>query len=205
MKLTQIKNYEDVKALYASKGYGFRQNKMALNLGAIRANNSQSDRFDDLGWCAWTDEQNMPQIQFFWLTTDPGKYWLQNPMKEAGCAIMVPGQYKEVLGVGKHNGKYECFKQLGNMAYVRDNNKDLILDFSLYRDPIKRSTNLFWGNVNSNVHRASEFHNVPFVGRYSAACQVVQNPNTFNKLIELRDLSVKAGFARFDYTLFEEL
>ena len=204
MKLTQIKTYEDVKKLYYDKGYSFRTQEMALNLGAIRSKNSESDKFDDLGWCAWT-ENNSPQIQFFWLTTDPGKYWLQNPMKDDGCAILVPNQYKEVFGVGKHNGKYECFKQLGNMSYVRDNNKDLILDFSLYRDPEKRKIHLFWGNINSNLHRASEFHNVPFIGRYSAACQVVQNPNTYKKLIELRDKSALKGFTRWDWTLFEEL
>jgi len=205
MKLAEIKNYEDVRRLYASKSYVFRENKMALNIGAMRAKNSKSDTFDDLGWCAYIDENNTPQIQFFWCTTDPGKYWLQNPMKEEGCAIMVPNQYKEVLGVGKHNGKYECFKQLGPMSYVRDNNKDTILDFSLYRDPEKRKKALFWAIINSNVHRASEFHNVPIIGRYSASCQVVQNPQTFKKLIELRDKSFSAGFSRWDYTLFEEL
>jgi len=204
MKISEIKTYEQVKALYNSKNYVFRENEMSLNLGAIRNKNSQSDKFDDLGWCAWR-ENNVPQIAFFWLTTDPGKYWLQNPMKDEGCAIMVPGQYKEVYGVGLHNGKYQCFKQLGNMSYVRDNNKDTILDFSLYRDPEKRKKSLFWANISSNFHRASEFHNVPIIGRYSAACQVVQNPQTFKKLIELRDKSVLAGYTRFDYTLFEEL
>jgi len=205
MKLTEIKNYEDVKKLYTSKNYQFREGKMALNLGAMRSKNSQSDTFDDLGWCAWTDENNMPQIQFFWLTTDPGKHWLLTPMKSEGTIIMVPGQYKEVFGVGKHNNSYECFRQLGNMAYVRDNNKDTLLDFSLYRDPKKAKTSIFWGVNNTKLHRASAWKIVELVGPYSAGCQVVKNPQTFKKLIELRDKSVLAGYKRWDYTLFEEL
>lgn len=204
MKLGEIKTYQDVKQLYASKGYSFREQKWALNIGAIRSKNSKSDTFDDLGWMAYVDGENKPQIQFFWCTTDPGKHWLLSPMKTDGTIIMVPGQYKEVFGVGKHNGQYECFKQLGPIAYVRDNNKDTTLDFSLYRDPQKRKTSLFWAISNTNLHRASEWKIIQWVGAYSAGCQVVQNPQTFKKLIELRDKSFQAGFKRWDYTLFEE-
>ncbi len=204
MKIGKIKTYEDVKGIYAEKGYIFRTQEMALNLGAIRANNSQSDKFDDLGWCA-NIEGGQPRIQFFWLTTDPGKHWLLTPMKADGTIIMVPGQYKEVFGQGKHNGQYECFKQLSPIAYVRDNDKNTELDFSLYRDAEKRKKHLFWNIANTNLHRASENKIVQWVGLYSAGCQVVQNPQTFATLMALRYKSELLGYRRWDYTLFEEL
>ena len=197
-------NYESTKKLYLSKGYKFREEKMALNLHGIRSRFSQSDKFDDLGGIAWIDENGEKQHFNFWMTTDPGKYYLQNPMDKNGCIIMIPGQYIEVYGRGLHNGKYECFKQVRKMEYVRDNNKDTLLDFDLYRDPIKRAAFAFWGINGTNFHRAHINAILKWIGRYSAGCQVAQRPETFKKLIDLRDKSVKFGYSFWDYTLFEE-
>lgn len=195
--------YEDVKKLFLNKGYKFREEKMALNLFGIRSRNSKSDKFDDLGGIAWVDEGG-PKLFNFWMTTDPGKYYLQNPMDKKGCIIMVPGQYIETYGKGLHNGKYECFKQAKRMFYVRDYNKDTELDFDLYRNPESLKIRGFWGMNGTNFHRASENTILNWIGRYSAGCQVVQRPETFKKLIELRDKSVLAGYSLWDYTLFEE-
>lgn len=196
--------YEDVKKLYLSKGYRFREEKMALNLFGIRSKESQSDKFDDLGGVAWIDENGQKQLLNFWMTTDPGKHWLTTPMNSKGTIILVPGQYKEVYEKGLHAGKYDAFKQVGSMRYVRDYNKDTTLDFDLYRNPESLKIRGFWGINGTNLHRASEFKIVELVGPYSAGCQVVQRPETFKKLIALRDLSMQHGFTKFDYTLFEE-
>jgi|SRR6478736_8328154 len=196
--------YKDVVNMYSKKGYIFRTEKMRLNLGAIRSKDSKSNKFDDLGFLAWIDENNQEQLLYYWVTTDPGKSYLLAPMKRDGCIITVPGQYLEVFAIGLHNGKYQCFKQVGKMAYVRDNNKDEILDFSLYKDPEKAKTNIFWDICNTNYHRAHEFKIVEYVFNYSAGCTVVKNPETYKKLIELQNKSSKFGFQRFDYTLFEE-
>jgi hypothetical protein len=204
MKLVDIKTYENVRDLYLSKGYTFREGKYALNLGAIRGKESKSDKFDDLGWCAYRDENDEPQIQFFWLTTDPGKHWLLNPMNVDGCAIMVPGQYKEVYGAGKHKGEYEAFVQIKPMAYVRDDDKNETLDFSLYRDNFKRSFHVFWDIIGSNLHRASKWKIVNLVSNWSAGCMVLQQSKTFDKLIDLRNKSITFGYKKWDWTLFEE-
>lgn len=197
-------DYNSIKQLYLKKGYTFREEKMRLNLFGIRSKNSQSDKFDDLGGIAWVDENGKPQLFNFWMTTDPGKTGLLNPGNVKGCIIIVPGQYLEVYGKGLHNGKYECFKQAKKMHYVRDNNRDDILDFNLYRDPKLLKLHGFWDIRGTNMHRASEWQIVNWIGPYSEGCQVVQRPETFKKLIELRDLSYKYGFTFVDYTLFEE-
>ncbi len=197
--------YNQVKQSFMQKGYEFREQKMALNLFGIRTKESQSDKFDDIVGCAFINESAVPSILSYAATTDPGKHWLQNPMRKEGCAILVPGQYKEVYSAGKHQGKYEAFVQTSKMFYVRDNNKDALLDFSLYRDPEKYKKNMIWDIIGSNIHRASEWNIINFIGQWSASCQVVQDPKNFKKLIEVRDRSVKAGFTKFDYTLFEEL
>lgn len=196
--------YTKIKDLYLSKGYKFREEKMALNPFGIRTLESKSNKFDDVGGVAWIDENNEKQLFLFAMTTDPGKYYLQNPMNKDGTIILVPGQYKECYGRGLHNGKYECFKQARNMYYVRDNDRNITLDFSLYRDPEKLKKHGFWGMNGTNLHRASEYKIVQWVERYSAGCQVVQRPDMFKKLMELRDSTIPFGFTLWDYTLFEE-
>jgi len=197
-------NYDKIKQTYLSKRYKFREEKMALNLHGIRSRESKSDKFDDVGGVAWIDEAGKQQYWDFWITTDPGKYYLQNPMNKDGCIIMVPGQYIEVYGKGLHNGSYECFKQAKPMYYVRDYNKDTILDFELYRDPAQLKIRGFWGMNHTNLHRASKWKILQWIERYGAGCQVVQRPETFKKLIALRDKSTAFGFNFWDYTLFEE-
>jgi hypothetical protein len=198
--------YQNVKELYLSKGYKFRQQKMALNIGAIRSKESQSDAFDDIGWCAWISGINGTENLFtFKMTTDPGKHWLLSPMSKEGTIIIVPGQYLEVYGEGKHNGEYTCFKQIAPIQYVRDYNKDSKLDFDLYRNPENLKIRGFWGVNGTNLHRASAVKNLLNVGMYSAGCQVLQNVNDFNKLIGLQSTSRVYGFKKWDYSLFEEL
>jgi hypothetical protein len=196
--------YTSVKELYQSKGYKFRQQKMALNIGIMRSKNSQSDAFDDTGWCAWIDENDKENLLTFACTSDPGKHWLQNPMNKDGCIITVPGQYIEVFGKGRHNGDYECFKQIAPIYYVRDYNKDSRLDFELYRNLESLKIRGFWGICGTNLHRASKWKKLLSIGLYSAGCSVVQDPIIFDKLIALRDKSAIFGFKKWDYSLFEE-
>jgi len=200
-----IKNYEDIWVLYIDKKYKFRTDTMALNIGAVRSKESQSDKFDDLGFCAWIDKDNKRNLFTFPVTTDPGKYWLMNPMNKDGTIIMVPGQYIEVYGKGLHNGEYDCFKQIAPIHYVRDYNKDSKLDFDLYRNPESLKIRGFWGINGTNLHRASKFKNVLSIGMYSAGCQVVRKALDFNILLDLREISANCGYQRWDYTLFEEL
>jgi hypothetical protein len=196
--------YKDCQNLYSKKGYKFRTGKMELNIFGIRSKNSQSDKYDDLGGVAYIDEEGKEQLFHFWMTTDPGKYYLTNPMNKEGCIIVVPGQYLQVYGLGLHSGKYEALVQKSPMHYVRDNNKDTELDFRLYREPKSLRELGKWEMRGTNFHRSSAWNVVPFIGRYSAGCQVVQKPETFDKIMNLVKESIKAGYKRFDYTLFEE-
>lgn len=196
--------YNEVKQLYAKNGYKFREEVGAINIFGIRSKTSKSDKFDDLGGVAYKIVGGQTFVDHFWMTTDPGKHWLTSPMNKDGTIILVPGQYKNVYTKGLHNGDYDCFKQVGQMAYVRDYNKDTTLDFDLYRNPEERKIRLFWGVNGTNLHRASKWKILEFVGPYSAGCQVVQRAETFEKLLKLRDWSATYDYTHWDYTLFEE-
>jgi hypothetical protein len=177
-----------------------------LNIFSIRSSESQSNKFDDLTVGFYHDPQGECHILIFDSTTDPGKYWLQNPSNREGTAIMVPDQYFDVYAIGVHGrtGKnpYEAFEQIDKMKYVRDNNKDMTLDFSLMND----KKNIFWANIKSNIHRASKNILAQLVEKYSAACQVIQSASNFESLLQAGKKQVLAtGRKTFDYTLFTEV
>jgi len=197
------------------KGYKFfYRGFYNLNIIGIRSKNSESDKFDDEIHVIYKNGQGEKKHDIFPCTTDPGKYWLLNPMRKKGTIIMVPGQYSKAYKVGFHKS-YKALEQINPMTYVRDNSKDSKLDFSLYSEveeiedveKIKALYNPAFETSNSktNIHRASKWKNLLNVGRYSAGCQVIQNPLHFDKLIDLCEEQENWGQGEtFTYTLLEE-
>lgn len=196
-------NYKEIENKYKEKGYVFRTGLYEVNVFGIRSINSQSNQFDDIIGVAWNGKKGSYCLTGN-ATTDPGKYYLQNPMNNKGTIIMVPGQYLKCYAKGLHAGKYDCFKQVAPMGYVRDDNKDTILDFKLYRDPILKGQHYFKNISGTNLHRASEWKIIQLVERYSAGCQVIQDPTFYSRLLSIRDVAITHGQKLFDYTLFEE-
>lgn len=194
--------YEEIKKKYLDNNYVFRTGLYEINVFGIRSVNSQSNQFDDIIGVAWKGKKGTYCLTGA-ATTDPGKYYLQNPMNKNGTIIMVPGQYLNCYHIGLHAGKYDCFKQVGPMGYVRDNNKDTVLDFKLYRYPDLKKIHYFEGINGTNLHRASEWKIIQLVERYSAGCQVVQDPTFYSRLLSVRDVAINNGQVLFDYTLFE--
>jgi|SRR5690606_4401795 len=202
-------NYTTIREQYEKKGYKFYTKPYDLNIGGYRSIESESNSFDDLIFVAFTNGDGEGCLVTFPATTDPGKYWLQNPMNKNGTLIVCPGQFPGCYKIGLHGksgpNPYRALEQIGKMLYVRDNDKNSKLDFSLYRDPIKKAAFSFVDNCKSNLHRASKWQAVRFVERYSAGCQVIQKPGDFETLLALCDKQVKAGFGDiFTYTLFDE-
>lgn len=204
--------FSELRNSYASKGYKFYDTgKYNLNIFGIRANNSQSDQFDDYVGVAFYDGKTNPKFFVFNATTDPGKYWLMNPFSSSGTAIVALGQHKSVYALGIHgrSGKfpYEALEQVNPIPFVRDNNRDSKLDFELYRDPELRKKHLITNQIiKTNIHRASKWKLLRFIERYSAGCQVIQNPSDFDVFIRIVKLAVHTYKWRnlFSYTLFEE-
>lgn len=194
-----------LQALINKKYKIFSGGPFDLNIIGIRSYSSESDKFDDLICILYKDAKNNWKLEKFEATTDPGKHWLLNPLNSKGTIIMVPGQYLKAFTFGKHgvSGKnpYEALVQCEKIAYVRDNNKDLTLDFKLYSD----KSNIFYDICQTNIHRTSLWKRVLEVGMYSAGCQVIKNIEDFKRFMELCKLQHKYGFGKkFTYTLIEE-
>lgn len=194
-----IPSIEDIRFLVAAKGYKYfdNPNGLDLNIVGIRSGVTVANEFDDLITVSYV-YHGQSCILYFKATTDPGRYWLENPMAVEGTGIMKPGQYRGAYQIGMHQGKYEALVQRGSITVFRDNTQDGILDMS--GPNVTEQTGLF----GANIHRASEHHESVQVDKWSALCQVIQNPDEYDIFMAL----CKAGAARygnsFTYTLLEE-
>lgn len=181
-----------MKAAFARKGYRLRTGEYELNIIGIRNDSAEPNRFDDTLCVLFKDEYGEDALLCFPATTDPGLYWLLNPMNVDGTAIMCEGQYEKVYKVGLHKG-YKALQQVGKIDFVRDNDRDRELDFSAAK---KIHEVIF-----ANIHRAAESENSGTVDKWSAGCQVIQKGwQEFIELCEKSRLITEEN--RFDYTLF---
>jgi hypothetical protein len=172
----------------------FESGDFNLNLIGIRKLPGATDAFDDYLFCTY--RVNGSWHHKFWpITTDPGLYYLQNPMRVEGTAILCPGQYRRCWTVGLHKGEYEALVQRkpGVFRNWRDRNRDGSAD---------RAGQVYTDGAGINCHRAGS-HSVK-VGRWSAACQVHAEQHGFNEMMDLVHQQIRTGQGdSFSYTLIE--
>src|SRR3990167_7720969 len=78
-----------IKAVFAKKGYRWFEGNWNVNLIGVRTLPGTPNVFDDL---LYVGVNNL--LSEYSCTTDPGTYWLENPMTPSlGTAIVKPGQY----------------------------------------------------------------------------------------------------------------
>ena len=165
-----------------------------LNIIGIRKKDGEVNKFDDRICVVYKDEDGW--ITRTWpCTTDPGKYWLNNPMNVGGTAIMVPGQYRGVYKIDKHAGKYDALCQRnGKVKAYRDSNKDDIIDLD-----VQSITEGYYG---ININKAGQ--NSRQVDKWSAGCTVFSSNDDFREFMRICRLQVsKRGWKTFTYTLIE--
>ena len=167
-----------------------------LNIIGLRSENDNSNLFDDTLCIIYRNRRLEWTVTRYPITTDPGRPYLEKPMRPEGCAILVPGQYRSVYEYGLHRGQYNALVQRGEMAVWRDNNKNNILDRSgpQYVDD----------SFGLNIHKAGA--NSPSVEWWSAGCQVFKYSRDFADFMGLCRLQQRCfprGGNRYTYTLID--
>lgn len=200
--------YDRILSAVSDLGYRtFETGHFNLNIIGERSETSKSNSFDDKMHLIYKNESGKMVHKVYPITTDPGKHWLKNPMVKEGTAILVPFQYGGAFAIGIHgrswaSGGYEALEQVRPMFYVRDNNKDEVVDFSLYRG--KTLESFQYMNAKTNIHRAAINSVVRYVERHSAGCQVFQNPSDFKEFMGICKIASRKYGNSFTYTLIEE-
>lgn len=119
-------------------------------------------------------------------STEPGRYYTNNPMNPGGAARIAFGNYKDAWAIGKHYSQ-DALVQVGAITVHRDLNKDG------FRVGDKLDTGNSFG---INQHTTS--NNPIEVGKWSAGCLVTPNPANHAKFMQLcRNMGKKT----FDTTI----
>ena len=179
----------EIKQVLNNKNYTFFD---GINIIGIRSNNTIANSFDDWLYLIFSDKNGETIIHEFPITTDPGTYWLKNPLSVDGTAILVPGQYINSHVIGLHQGKYEALKQSKPVKVWRDNTKDRTLD---------KEGQIHEGIFGINIHRSNATSESSIVEKWSAGNQVFKKVADFNFLMEVCKNSNQNDFT---YTLLEE-
>ncbi len=174
---------EELKAEFNRLGYEWSK----FHIIGIRSNANVPNKFDD-AICLIEDDT----ISWFSCTTNPGTYWLQNLLNPKGAALLKPNQYLDAYKLALHQGKYKALCQRKSVVVYRDSNKNGFAEETALIDN---------GLFGINIHRANPLLMSLIIDKWSAGCQVLNDPKQFDYLIKRCEAS---GLKDFTYTLLRE-
>ena len=183
--------------LFKDKGYAwFTKGSYNLNIIGVRSNNNKvTDKYDDILVVDYNTDNGHKRVCYT-ITTEPGKYYMQNLCNPKGAAILVPGQYRGCWQIGLHHGKYKALCQCKAVKVYRDNNKDMIYNMT--------PKSIDKGIFGINIHRSNKTCICDTIDKYSAGCQVFNDPVEFNAFMRLCETQRKLYGNTFTYTLINE-
>lgn len=181
----KAKNYSRISLMTEFYKLGYEWSN--FHLIGVRSNANIQNKFDDLFIVV-----NGDNIYCYSSTTNPGTFWLKNLMNPKGAALLKTGQYKDSFKLGLHRGKYQALIQAKPVAVYRDANRDDIAQETKFIES---------GLFGINIHRASSSTISQLIDKWSAGCQVINNPKDFDAVINECKLS---KLKLFTYTLLNE-
>jgi hypothetical protein len=196
MTSAKRKNIRAILLLMRLKRYKVYDKPYQLNIVGIRNESTNPNKFDDTLYVFWKNDKNSWEGKFYTITTDPGTYWLKNPMSNLGAAILKEGQYIDAYKIGLHKGEYKALVQQKPVTVIRDYDRNAILDFNNGKEEK--------GNFGINIHRAGAKGSSINVDKWSAGCQVFENADDFANFLNLADKHSGLYGNNFTYTLVDE-
>ena len=188
--------FDSLITVLKRKKYVIYQRPYELNIVGVRTENVQPNKVDDAIFVFFRDKKHHWIYKAFPATTDPGTYWLEQPLELQGTAILAQGQYAGVYQIGLHRGKYLALVQrLGKVNVIRDYNRNATLDFN--------NGTIQSGYFGINIHHANSEGVTKKVERYSAGCQVFANAEDFNLVMALAEKQKQLYGNKFTYTLID--
>ena len=191
---------EKIETAVKAKGYtwfedaankGFDVNIVGVRNNAPSVADKVTNVFDDVITLSF--KENGIWKYFEWMnTTDPGKKGVEQFHNAKGVARLVPGQYRGVWAIDKHQGKYDALCQrLGNVTVYRDKDKN-----STFSETITDT-----GMFGINIHKAGT--DSTWVENWSEGCQVFKRVKDFNEFLAICKKAAKIHGNKFSYTLIE--
>ena len=98
------------------------------------------------------------------VTTTPGKFYRHQPLSKLGCAVLVPGQYRDAYQLGFHQNKpahLTLVQTGGKVRPYRDNDRDY---YAAEPKVVEE------GHFGINLHRTHVAGATPRIASWSAGC-----------------------------------
>ena len=184
-----------VKSILRRKGFRLYTRPYEVNIVGIRSKNTRSNRFDDEIHVFYKTSPVKWIYHVYKATTDPGTFWLENPMEPRGTAILAEGQYVDAYEIGLHRGLYPALVEKRPVTILRDYNRNSTLDFFNGR----KDTGVF----GINIHRALANGKTKYVDKFSAGCQVFEDADDFEQFMRITGRHQKLYGNSFTYTLID--
>lgn len=184
-----------LRAILRHKKFKLYSRPYEINIVGLRANSSIPNRFDDEIHVFYKVKAFKWNYHVYKTTTDPGTFWLKNPMQPQGTAILAEGQYVNTYQLGLHRGKYKALVQSKPVTVIRDYDRNAKLDFF---NGTKTT-----GMYGINIHRANSTGTTKTVDKYSAGCQVFENAEAFQEFLLLCERHNHLYGNHFTYTLID--
>lgn len=184
------------RQILKSNGYRLFERPYELNIVAHRGRYVRSNHFDDEIHVFYKNDQGKWVYHVFPATTDPGQYWLDNPMHPQGTAFLKKGQYLNAYGIGLHQGMYEALVQVEQVTVIRDYNRSGV--FNWFESGLP-DTGLF----GINIHRANEFGTAKTIDHFSAGCLVFAKGSDYDFFMQLARIHRGLYGNRFTLTLID--
>lgn len=187
--------YKQIEQLAKRKGFPFFTAPFDLNVWGIRNPRAHTNLFDDTIIVAYKDSAYNNRVFACPATTDPGRFYLENPMDKSGCAYLRPGYYKGLWIYGKHKGKI-ALVQRAPISVDR-----LTFTAGTVINRVTSPSSI----IGLDLHPASEIVDSSIVDKWSAGCQVVQIYDDhiyIMALVQKQIKFVKSGIV--SYALVEE-
>lgn len=186
---------QDIAKAMSRKGYQLFEDDSKpynLNIISIRSEDMTPNVFNDINVIMWKYKGHWSMVKSI-VTTDPGLYYMENPINVKGTAILKPMQHRGMWKLGKHKGE-TAFQQAKPCTVYRDKNKDNVYDNK------DEETGMF----GINGHNANDNRESTIVGKWSAGCTVWANPEEHKVSMLLAKLAVGHWGNGFSHTLLEE-
>ena len=189
---------QQIETAVKAKGYKWFENgDYNLNIVGVRnaeTLNEVTNKFDDYMTLSYKEDGEW-KFHCFDCTTDPGKHWVENIMREEGVAILKVDQYRGSHKIRLHQGKYEALGQQKPVTVYRDNNEDGTYDLN--------EENTQTGLFGINIHRATKWEGRKStqIDKWSAGCQVIAANDDFSLFMEICHKSRAVWGNSFTYTL----
>lgn len=198
------RTYQQLKSALINMGYIWNEKQGQLNCIWERTNDEITNKFTDLLHITFMGPNNVGQILTIPATTKPGlKGSILEPTTVAGVtgtAIIKPGQYKdawEFRDNDKEFSSYPYFKQVGQVDYWRDGNKDTHVDH--VQDQDKKVFGTHWHRMSQNNTYGSGL-----INNWSLGCMGAAEPE-FEKILPLVRIHVKTYGPKFTGTVIESI